>query len=184
MEKINLTYTINENIYTILYNGKPWIVQDTTKYNPFPATTIQESVELHIAYQYNEFRNQVLNALKSACNEAITKGIDVEIDSITKHFSLETYDQINIMSLRGAVMAGATSVSYHADGEDCIVYSAANFATIANAVEAHIKHHQTYYNQLKKQTEAIDDINQVINVKYGDALTGEYLIKYNTIMNS
>jgi hypothetical protein len=184
METINLTSTINGSTYTILYNGKPWIVQDTNKHNPFPAATIQESVELHIAYQYLEFRNQVLNALKSTCNESITNGVDVEIDGFTKHFSLETYDQINIMSLRGAVMAGAQSVSYHADGEDCITYSAANFALIANAAEAHIKHHQTYYNQLKKQTEAMEDINQVINVKYGDALTGEYLIKYTSIMNS
>lgn len=184
METVNLTSTINGSTYTILYNGKPWIVQDTTKYNPFPAATIQESVELHIAYQYLEFRNQVLSALKSACNEAIIKGIDVDIDGTIKHFSLDTYDQINIMSLKGAVMAGAQSVLYHADGEDCIMYSAANFTLIANAAEAHIKHHQTYYNQLKKQTEAIDDINQVINVKYGDELTGEYLVKYTAIMNS
>ena len=46
---MNLTYKATETGYTILLDGKPWIVQDKDVYIPFPAATMEESAELHIA---------------------------------------------------------------------------------------------------------------------------------------
>jgi hypothetical protein len=45
---MNLTYEVTERGYTILLDGKPWIVQDKDIYIPFPAATMEESAELHI----------------------------------------------------------------------------------------------------------------------------------------
>lgn len=43
---MNLTYEVNENGYTILNDGKPWIVQDS--YIPYPGATVEESAQNHI----------------------------------------------------------------------------------------------------------------------------------------
>lgn len=43
---MNLTYEVNGNGYTILNEGKPWIVQD--KYIPYPGATVEESAQNHI----------------------------------------------------------------------------------------------------------------------------------------
>lgn len=44
---MNLTFEVTENGYKILDGGRVWIVQDG--FIPFPATTLAESAELHIA---------------------------------------------------------------------------------------------------------------------------------------
>lgn len=43
---MNLTYEVNQNGYTILNNGKPWIVQDG--YFPYESATVEESAQNHI----------------------------------------------------------------------------------------------------------------------------------------
>lgn len=43
---MNLTYEITGEGYTILLNGKPWMVQD--KYIPHPGSTVEESAQNHI----------------------------------------------------------------------------------------------------------------------------------------
>lgn len=43
---MNLTYEVNKNGYTILNNGKPWIVQDG--YFPYEGATVEESAQNHI----------------------------------------------------------------------------------------------------------------------------------------
>lgn len=44
---MNLTYEIRGNGYVIKADGKDWIVQES--YIPFPAATLEESAQLHIA---------------------------------------------------------------------------------------------------------------------------------------
>lgn len=181
---VNYTYTVNGDSYIIYNNGNPWIIQNSSN-TPSPAGTLEDSAKLHVASQYQELKNSKISELNSECNKAITDGVDVELASGTKHFSLKTFDQINIMSLRGSIMAGAPSVPYHADGEDCMLYTAAEFTAIANAVEQHIKKHQTFFNQLKKQTNAMTDYSRIDEIEYTTAvLTGECLNNYMTIMNT
>lgn len=43
---MNLTFEVNETNYTILNNGRAWIVQDT--YIPYPGETVEESAQNHI----------------------------------------------------------------------------------------------------------------------------------------
>lgn len=49
---MNLTYEVNKNSYTILNNGKPWIVQDG--YFPYEGATVEESAQNHINAIINE----------------------------------------------------------------------------------------------------------------------------------
>ena len=44
---MKLTYEVHGNGYTIFNDGKAWITQDS--YIPFPADTLEESAQLHIA---------------------------------------------------------------------------------------------------------------------------------------
>jgi hypothetical protein len=46
---LNLTYEVTDTGYTILRDGKPWIVQDGEKpYFPYPDSTIEKSAQKHI----------------------------------------------------------------------------------------------------------------------------------------
>lgn len=45
---MSLTYELTEKGYTILKDGKAWVVQENNNI-PYPAATLAESAELHIA---------------------------------------------------------------------------------------------------------------------------------------
>jgi len=45
---MQLTFTVEGKVYTIYNNGKPWIVQDTSKYNPYPAESVAQAAQAHI----------------------------------------------------------------------------------------------------------------------------------------
>ena len=51
--------------------------------------------------------------------------------------------------------------------------------------QMNITTNQTYFNQMKLYVLSItdtNDIDKVNKIKYGDELTGEYLVKYNEII--
>lgn len=79
-----------------------------------------------------------------ACSAAIYAGIDVG----DKHFSLTEHDQTEILTQYTFVKEGAAAVPYHADGELCRMFTAAEFTAIAEAATAHIFYHRTYCNHV------------------------------------
>ena len=87
-------------------------------------------------------------AMSAACNAAITAGMDVETTQGTEHFSLQETDQINLTTAVTAVQQGAAGYPYHADGELCRMFTAAEIGAVGQASIAHKLYHTTYCNHL------------------------------------
>ena len=83
-----------------------------------------------------------------ACNAAITAGMDVTTTQGTEHFSLQETDQINLTAAVTAVQQGAAGYPYHADGELCRMFTAAEIGAVGQASIAHKLYHTTYCNHL------------------------------------
>ena len=96
----------------------------------------------------DEIRSDKLAELSSSCNAAITAGMDVETTQGTEHFSLQETDQINLTTALSAVQSGAAGYPYHADGQLCRLFTAAEIQAIAEASVKHKLYHTTLCNHL------------------------------------
>ena len=96
----------------------------------------------------DEIRADKLEELSSSCNAAITAGMDVETTQGTEHFSLQETDQINLTTALSAVQSGAAGYPYHADGQLCRLFTAAEIQAIAAASVKHKLYHTTLCNHL------------------------------------
>ena len=96
----------------------------------------------------DEIRTDKLAELSSSCNDAITAGMDVETTQGTEHFSLQETDQINLTTALSAVQSGASGYPYHADGQLCRLFTAAEIQAIAAASVRHKLYHTTLCNHL------------------------------------
>ena len=96
----------------------------------------------------DEIRADKLAELSSSCNAAITAGMDVETTQGTEHFALEETDQINLTTALSAVQSGASGYPYHADGQLCRLFTAAEIQAIAAASVKHKLYHTTLCNHL------------------------------------
>ena len=96
----------------------------------------------------DEIRVDKLAELSSSCNAAITAGMDVETTQGTEHFSLQETDQINLTTALSAVQSGAAGYPYHADGQLCRLFTAAEIQAIAAASVQHKLYHTTLCNHL------------------------------------
>lgn len=86
--------------------------------------------------------------MSAACNAAITAGMDVTTTQGAEHFSLQETDQINLTAAVTAVQQGAAGYPYHADGELCRMFTAAEIGAVGEASIAHKLYHTTYCNHL------------------------------------
>lgn len=121
--------------------------------------------------------------LSAACNAAITAGAPVKLsDGSERKFSYSIEDQANVSEMFNAVLMGATAYPYHANGEGCRMYSAADITAIYATLSGLKTAQTTYYNQLRAYVQTLKTVPAVNSVKYGDVLTGEYLETYNTLI--
>lgn len=96
----------------------------------------------------DEIRADKLEELSASCNAAITAGMDVDTTQGTEHFALEETDQINLTTALSAVQSGAAGYPYHADGQLCRLFTAAEIQAIAAASVRHKLYHTTLCNHL------------------------------------
>ena len=139
-----------------------------------------------------------INEMSIESNKQIENGIDVvlqeeittegqEQEAIIEHFDLTKDDQNNLNSMFIGLFGGMTAYPYHSKEGNCKIYTNEQIAKIYQTETYHITHHQTYFNQLKryiKSFEGADDSQEVVldGIYYGQELTGEYLEKYNEMM--
>lgn len=103
-----------------------------------------------------------------ACSAAIYAGIDVG----GKHFSLTEHDQTEILTQYTFVKEGTEAVPYHADGELCRMFTAAEFTAIAEAATAHIFYHRTYCNHVNAWI-ARAGLDDLAAITYGTELPAD-----------
>ncbi len=107
-----------------------------------------------------------LAEMGAACTSAIYAGVTVG----EAHYSLTEHDQIELMGQQSAVLAGAAEVPYHADGELCRMYPAAEFLDVADAAVRHIFYHRTYCNHLNAWVKRAGTAEELDGITYGAAL--------------
>lgn len=118
-------------------------------------------------------RQSKLSEMSYECRKAIENGIDIEVKGEKRHFSFTTQDQLNLMSL--STMAQTSDIiPYHADGEQCIYYTAAEINTIIVAMNKHKIYHTTYYNALKAYINSLETIEEISAITYGTPIPDEY----------
>ena len=164
-----------------------------------PAWTEQLPFKRYIRYTAEELaaqeealRSKKLQEVSDSCEKTICAGIDVTFtDGSQEHFSLETSDQTNIDGVFNAVVMGATEYPYHADGEPCKMYSAADIVSLYVASKGYITKQTTYNNALRQQIRREDDSDTLKSIKYGVDLPedlnedmNEILVKANEQVQS
>lgn len=131
----------------------------------------------------DKLKAETIAKMSAICHTSIEQGVDVTLsDKSVEHFSYDETDRENIKEMFDAVVMGATAYPYHADDESCKTYSAQDIITIYSAMAQNKTHHTTYFNQLKMCIKNMTKITSVSSVTYGQALKGQYLENYNTMM--
>lgn len=127
---------------------------------------LTDAPEPTTAPDLDTLRAAKLAELSDACNAAIVAGCDVTLtDGTAQHFALEETDQINLNAAYTACQQGATEYPYHADGQLCRLYSAADIIAIGDAATAHKLYHATYCNHLMtwaRRAEAADELSGIV----------------------
>ncbi len=116
--------------------------------------------------------------VSAACEQAIYNGVSVTLsDGNTKHFSLAIHDQINLFGKQVQLAAGAEQLEYHADGQPCRYYSAADMQAIITAAMCHVSYHTTYCNAINMWIAGCETAEEVETIFYGANVPEEYQSK-------
>ena len=163
---------INKEEYDIyseaIEKNEEIIVPDTTY------TDVNTVVEEEVDSPSVEFvRSSKLNEMSYACRTTIEAGFDLELRGEIHHFSLDTQDQLNLISL-SAMAQTQSLIPYHADGEACIFYTNEEIEQIVETATAFKIYHTTYYNALKGYINALNSIEDISAVEYGIEIPEEY----------
>ncbi len=121
--------------------------------------------------------------LGNRCTEKIESGFDLEIKGEVRHFSISSFDQMNIdTQLSNILNLNMKQVAYHSDGCYCEMFDAEDFIKIAALSKAIILKEQTYVNFVITLIKSYTDVDAIVNFNYGDPLPEELIEKYNTII--
>ena len=115
-----------------------------------------------------QVRAVVKQQIGAACSAAIYAGVDVG----GSHYSLTEHDQTELLAQAQAVKEGAQAVPYHADGELCRMYPAAEFSALAQAATAHVFYHRTYCNHVNAWI-ARAGLDELDAIEYGAELPAD-----------
>ncbi|MDO4315115.1 MAG: hypothetical protein Q4C45_05005 [Oscillospiraceae bacterium] len=121
-------------------------------------------------------------AASQTCQEIIYAGIDVQLSTGTQHFSLTAHDQTNIDSMFTAVTLGATEYPYHADGDQCAMFSAADIVTLYVAYKTFVTTQTTYNNFLRIWINRETDRETLAAIQYGSDLPADLATQMQTIL--
>lgn len=129
-----------------------------------------------------EIKNTKIEEISKACNFNIVHGAYMEVDGEMQLFSYKPEDQSNLISALQLSIATQMSMPYHADGENCRLFTPEEITTLYVNEMTNLTHHQTYTNQMKMYINSLENKEDIESIFYGVELTGEYLDTYNMIM--
>lgn len=110
-----------------------------------------------------------------ACEKIICAGINVTLaDGTVERYSLTIEDQLNLFGKQAQLAAGAAQLEYHADGQPCRYYSAADMQAIIAAAMWHVSYHTTYCNALNMWIAGCETTDEVQVIFYGADVPAEY----------
>ena len=149
-------------------NNEPIIIDDDDDEEQ-PEIVIPNEPDITVEY----VRTSKINEMSRICRSTIEAGFDLELRNEVHHFSLDTQDQLNLISL-SAMAQTQSMIPYHADGEMCIFYTAEEINEIVSTATAFKVYHTTYYNALKGYINALNTIEEISAITYGTQIPEEY----------
>ena len=132
-----------------------------------------------------EIQSDKLAELSTACDSTITQGITLTTeDGVERHFAGDEQDQININQVLRACEGGAPGWLYQSEGEngqagDCFWCTATDAKKISNGLAIDKTQKRTYHNILKKYVLQLTTAEEVLDVQWGQPLSGQWLEEYN-----
>ena len=135
--------------------------EDEEEIQPTIDPVEQESIEF--------IRSSKIAEMSHICRQTIESGFDLN----DEHFSLDTQDQLNLITL-SALADTQEYIPYHADGQLCRFYSAAEIKTVVAAATQFKMYHTTYYNALKAYINSLNTIEEITAIYYGIELPEEF----------
>ena len=149
-------------------SDEPVIIDDDEEEEIIPTPDPQDINET-IRYM----RQTKISQMSKTCRQIIENGFDLVLRNQTHHFSLDTQDQLNLISL--SEMAKTQElIPYHADGEICIFYTANEINKIVTAATSFKIYHTTDYNALKGYINALDTLEDISAIQYGTPIPEAY----------
>lgn len=122
-----------------------------------------------------ELRANKRREVSAACERAIYSGVAVTLaDGSVEHFSLTEHDQINLFGKQAQLAAGVEQLEYHADGQPCRYYGAADMQAIITAAMFHVSYHTTYCNAINMWIAGCETAEEVTAIFYGADVPEEY----------
>lgn len=164
------------NILMLSNDGSIYIEPEPIDPNPIDPEPVPPEPTLE------EIKSKKITELSEICNFNIVHGVYMEIDGEQKLFSYKTEDQSNLLNALQIAIATQMSMPYHADGENCRLFTPEEITTLYVNEMTNLTHHQTYTNQMKMYINSLENKEDVEAVYYGVELTGKYLDTYNMIM--
>jgi len=158
----------------------PELEQEAKGYLPYIKLTIKKGAIAAVAQgerpqaDIEPLRTSKLAEISAAANAAIVAGCTVQLSNgAEEHFSLTETDQINLSAAFTAVEQGAPGYPYHADGQLCRLYPAADIVAIGMAVTAHKLYHTTYCNHLLVWARRTEEPEELTAIFYGAELPAD-----------
>ncbi len=116
--------------------------------------------------------------ISNLCADAIVAGVDVN----GSHYSYTLTDQNNLYNAMTLAIQTGLKVPYHADNENCRLFTKEELVAIYVAAETNATSRMTFNNQIKRYINTLTTIEEVKAITLNTPLTGEYLDTYNMIM--
>ena len=172
-------FEISEEDYTVFKKAleeEKEIIDPDPYIPPEPEPTPEEQEREEEYRRSLQFvKDKKIEYMSYLCHQTIENGILITLsDGLEHRFSLTENDQANLMESQAQLMAGATQVSYHADGELCTYYSAEDMTAIIQANIFHKDYQTTYFNSLKHYINSMTDKNEISAVEYGIEIPEQY----------
>ena len=118
-------------------------------------------------------RESKIQEMSNMCRRVIELGFDLELRGETRHFSLTTQDQLNLMNL-SAMAQTQQLIPYHADGEACEFYTSSEINEIIATATTFKNYQLVYYNALRSYIESLETMEEITAITYGTPIPDEY----------
>ena len=134
----------------------------------------------------DELKTYKINEVNQETQQAIYKGVTVELsDGKTHTFSLTADDQTNINSLYASLMIGiVNSVPYHANGEDCTIFSKEDFTKVALAAQQYKTYNLSLCNKIHKWINRSTSKADIIDIHLTSTLPEDLQTELNELVNN
>ena len=156
---------------TVYLSNDGSVYQDPEDPEELPSDPYQPTEEELLAAGKSSKKAEV----STACEQMIYGGVSVTLtDGTTEHFALTEHDQINLFGKQAQLAAGVQELEYHADGQPCRYYFAADMQAIIAAAMWHVSYHTTYCNALNMWIAGCETAEDVQAIYYGADVPEKY----------